>query len=77
MAKYTLLITIIVLLVGCGSDDSQVSGDVQNRAGEQTSHGAEIANKPPDSIPAGGIVIEPPDKNDPKYKPDPRLSGGG
>ena len=40
-------------------------------------NGATAVDSPTANIPAGGIVLQPRDQNDPHFKPDPKLSGGG
>lgn len=66
-------------VIGCGSGDDGTSasdtvGKPSTSVGED---GGTRSSSPPSSIPSGGIALEPKDPNNPIYKTDPRLSGGG
>lgn len=77
---------LTALLAGCGSDPA-VAADpsISSESGKasatgapgQTLNGAKVVTQPTGNVPPGGIVLQPPDPNDSRYKPDPRLSGGG
>ncbi|MBX7132009.1 MAG: hypothetical protein K1X67_04945 [Fimbriimonadaceae bacterium] len=58
---------------GAGSSKAAPAG------GKEKVNGATVIHEPPKdgNIPAGGMVLQPPNPNDPKFKADPRLAGGG
>lgn len=74
------LIAVLVIAtlvgVGCKSSSDPVT-DASSVAGQTLSDGSKVVNEPPDHIPAGGIRIRPQNPDDPKYKGDPNLQGGG
>lgn len=76
MIKAGLVVLAAVAIVGCGSEDD---GTPVSAAGTPSvgKDGVSRASAPPGSIPQGGIALEPKDPNNPIYKQDPRLSGGG
>lgn len=76
-------LALLVVVAGCGSSD--VSANVEQtpsapgttpKVGD-TVNGTKIVNKPPSEVPAGGIMLQPDNPNDPHFKPDPNLRGGG
>lgn len=69
------LLILALLAVGCGSEEP-AEVNLQPKPGD-TVNGAKIVSSPPDSIPSGGVMLRPKNPNDPKFKPDPRLHGGG
>jgi len=88
---YTIaLLGLLLCLAGCGQDSAASGGvgaggnaattpqDDATIPEEQVSRGnAEVINDPANAKAGGSYVIEPADKNDPKYQADPRLAGGG
>lgn len=85
MMKYKLHLLIVVGLVfavGCGSSsDDSVTPVANSVAGSPNtsvdSNGAVHTSAPGSSLPSGGIALEPRDPNNPIYKADPKLNGGG
>jgi len=85
--RYLLAIAVAALAVaGCKHDtDDGVAVDKtipQAPAGTSKNAGtkindATVVNAPTDQIPPGGIVIKPANPDDPKFKADPKLHGGG
>ena len=90
MKHFTIALVIggLFFVAGCKSSDEDVANAPkaelsvdQGASGSdvqvgQKINGATAVGSPTDKIPEGGIVLRPPDPNDPKYKPDPRLGGG-
>jgi hypothetical protein len=70
-----------LLIVGCGQKDGATvdGGGTGIKPKGKTESGATIVNEVPgnDSVPREGVVITPPNPNDPKFKADPRMAGGG
>lgn len=70
-----------LVLGGCGQKEGATAdaGGTGIKPKGKTQSGATIVNEVPgnESIPQGGVVITPPNPNDPKFKADPRLAGGG
>jgi hypothetical protein len=84
-----LWVAILIVLVGvsgagCGSKpaatgDSTTAATGSNNPAGTKINGATVVNQPPadGSVPAGGIVLKPKNPDDPKFKQDPKLAGGG
>jgi hypothetical protein len=73
MLTAALAAVALVCLVGCQEepvtkDNASVKGGGENPV---------IANEPGQKIPAEGIQLQPKDPNDPRFKQDPKLGGGG
>ena len=91
--KTALVITsLLFLLVGCSpdSDDSSKKVKVTTPAvetpagqdkmqanGDNVKTDAPVVNDPNQTTPGGAYRIAPKNPDDPKYKADPRLGGGG
>lgn len=87
MKKFLAALAVASVLVvwGCGekgasaeSGGSTTAASGQNPAGTKV-NGATVVNEPPrdGNIPKGGVVLKPSNPDDEKFKPDPRLAGGG
>ena len=88
MRNLTLAVVMLALsafvLSGCGQGTEPASSSGSSKAapgkdGQQKVNGATVVHEPPKdgNIPEGGMVLQPPNPNDPKFKADPRLAGGG
>jgi len=75
-----------LVLGGCAKGEEAAAsgtGATSSKAapggGKEKVNGATVIHEPPKdgNIPAGGMVLQPPNPNDPKFKADPRLAGGG
>ncbi len=73
-ARLTILLLLSsVLLLGCGSSSSDAAAaNTTPAAGGQPKSAAD----PTQVKPGDSVVIKPP-PNDPRFKPDPKLGGGG
>jgi len=75
----------VCLLVGCKteSDSNATNTEVKGTATEMgkgdnvKSAQAKVVSDPSQVQEGGSYRLEPPDPNDPKFKPDPKLGGGG
>jgi len=89
MRNFILSVVIVALsgfvLSGCGQGSAEASSSTgsskaaPSKDGKQKVNGATVIHEPPKdgNIPEGGMVLQPPNPNDPKFKADPRLAGGG
>lgn len=74
LLKLTALIGACVLIHGCvgESETAQVSPPLEN------AKNPDVMSAPPDQVaPGQSIRIAPSNPDDPKYRPDPKLAGGG
>lgn len=77
-------LTILALAIACGcgkgSNQTEIANVTSGEIAPSNSvdkNGATRTSAPSKGIPSGGIALEPKDPNNPIYKADPRLQGGG
>lgn len=63
--------------VSAGSTAAPVSTEGDQTKGDNVQTNAPVYNDPSKAPESGGYKIEPANKDDPKFKPDPKLGGGG
>lgn len=81
MKSLLLCCALAFAIAGCGSKSGSAAGGGSDAAGGgvKKENGATVVNEVPKdgSVPEGGIVLRPSNPDDPKFKPDPKLAGGG
>jgi PBP1b-binding outer membrane lipoprotein LpoB len=90
MKRYFAIAALAIVAAGCGQnapgDDANAAtkgADKQAVEGggikpvEQIKGQEQVVNDPSQIKPGGSYRIEPANPNDEKYRPDPRLAGGG
>jgi hypothetical protein len=72
-----LLLGVVVAISGCSSGEASTADAGTSPVTGRMKDGTRTSGAPPKSIPEGGIVMQPSDPNNPVYKADPNLHGGG
>ena len=89
MRRLSIIAALAIVAAGCGqnapADDPSAASKVQDKQATATGlkpvqevKGQEqVVNDPSQIRPGGAYRIEPANPNDEKYRPDPKLAGGG
>jgi ABC-type uncharacterized transport system auxiliary subunit len=85
--KATIIsLACVALLAGCASESDVAGSSTELKGGSATKmekgdnvdqSSATVIHDPSQAKAGGSYKLEPPDPNDPKFKPDPKLGGGG